>query len=176
MLNLARTALVNLTIGASEPELNEAPPWLEQPGACFVTLHKGAALRGCIGQVNVSGPLWRAIVRNAQGAARRDPRFAPLEAPELDRVKIEISVLTRPQRLAFASEAELLSQLRPHQHGVLLELEGCTATFLPQVWEQVPDKIDFLNRLTQKAGFPSGSWHRRDVSISVYQVEHFEEP
>ena len=98
-----------------------------------------------------------------------------MQPDELDQIKIEISVLTDPQPLPFSSPEDLLSKLRPNEDGVLLHIGPRTATFLPQVWAQIPDKVEFLNHLSQKAGCETSAWRGKDVSVSIYHVECFEE-
>ena len=120
-------------------------------------------------------PLHQAVADNARNAALRDPRFPAVEPGELDKIRIEISVLTEPQPLAFSSPEDLLSKLHPNEDGVLLHIGPRTATFLPQVWAQLPDKVEFLNHLSQKAGCESSAWRGKDVSVSIYHVECFEE-
>ena len=133
--------------------------WLEAPGASFVTLTSGrapgGALRGCIGSLVARRPLREDVEANAVAAALHDPRFPPLTARELDDVVVEVSVLSAPAVLPAADEAELLARLRPGVDGVVLSASGRRATFLPQVWEQLPDPADFLARLRRKAGLPA---------------------
>jgi AmmeMemoRadiSam system protein A len=105
----------------------------------------------------------------------RDTRFPSVQPDELDQIRIEISVLTDPQPLPFTSPDDLLSKLHPNEDGVLLHIGPRTATFLPQVWAQLPDKAEFLNHLSQKAGCESSAWRGKDVSVSIYHVECFEE-
>jgi len=175
MLDLARKALATTVTDDPDPDLNHAPEKLAQKRACFVTLTKGGVLRGCIGNLLPQAPLGQAIIDNARGAAMRDPRFPPVARAELNDLRIEISVLTEPQSLPFCSPEDLLAKLKPLQDGVLLRIGPRMATFLPQVWAQLPDKIDFLNHLAQKAGCDPGAWRGKDVSVSIYQVESFEE-
>ena len=99
----------------------------------------------------------------------------PVQPGEADKIKIEISVLTEPKPLPFSSPEDLLHKLKPEEDGVLLEIGRSGATFLPQVWEQLPDKVDFLNHLAQKAGCAPGDWRGKDVSVSTYHVEAFKE-
>ena len=162
---------------ASVPEVAEkdVPPKLAEKKACFVTLTKDGALRGCIGHLTAMEPLHQAVAENARNAALRDPRFLPVKPDELDKIKIEISVLTEPQPLAFSSPEDLLSKLHPNEDGVLLHIGPRTATFLPQVWAQIPDKVEFLEHLSQKAGCEPSAWRGKDVSVSIYHVECFEE-
>jgi AmmeMemoRadiSam system protein A len=120
-------------------------------------------------------PLYQAIIDNARNAAIRDPRFLPVSAREVAELEIEISVLTVPQPLAFNSPEDLLRQLRPQKDGVVLNIRGRVATYLPQVWEQLPDKVEFLDTLAEKAGCASGDWRKPGVTVSIYQVESFTE-
>lgn len=165
------TAQQTLTV----PDKGQLNGLLAEVRACFVTLTKGGELRGCIGHIQPIEPLAQAVVDNARNAAVRDPRFPPVRPDEVDQLSIEISVLTQPQPLAFASPDELLSLLQPHRHGVVLEVEGRRSTFLPQVWAQLPDKTRFLEQLSLKAGADRSAWRGKDVRVSVYEVESFEE-
>src|SRR4029077_599703 len=110
--------------------------------------------------------------RNAYAAAYRDPRFAPLDAHEMPRLQVEVSILTPRERLAVASEAEALAALRPGVDGVYLQYGALAATFLPQVWESLPDPLEFLSQLRRKAGLAPRFWHR-DLQLSRYTVEKF---
>lgn len=150
------------------------PPRLREPWACFVTLRRRGALRGCIGTLTADQPLYLAVMENARNAAR-DPRFLPLEDWELADLTVEISVLSPPQPLEYRSPEELLQKLRPGVDGVIFQWRGARATFLPQVWEELPDPEEFLDRLCQKAGLPSKTWRQPDAKIWVYQVEKFGE-
>jgi AmmeMemoRadiSam system protein A len=114
-------------------------------------------------------------MENARNAALHDPRFPPVLPREIDRLEIEISVLTAPQPLIFASPEDLLQKLKPHQDGVVLRMGGRSATYLPQVWDQLPDKVDFLNHLAEKAGCASDAWRGPDTSVFIYHVEAFKE-
>ena len=152
--------------------------WLDAPGASFVTLTSGrapgGALRGCIGSLEARRPLREDVEANAVAAALHDPRFAPLSARELDDTVVEVSVLSAPAALPVADEAELLARLRPGVDGVVLSACGRRATFLPQVWEQLPDPADFLARLRRKAGLPADYWGR-DVVVETYTVTAWQE-
>ena len=152
--------------------------WLDAPGASFVTLTSGrapgGALRGCIGSLEARRPLRADVEANAVAAALHDPRFAPLTARELDDTVVEVSVLSAPAALPAADEAELLARLRPGVDGVVLSACGRRATFLPQVWEQLPDPADFLARLRRKAGLPADYWGR-DVVVETYTVTAWQE-
>ena len=177
LLGLARKTLTSVTANGSLPEIpaKDMTPKLAETKACFVTLTKDGALRGCIGHLTAIEPLHQAVAENARNAALRDPRFPPVQPDEVDQIRIEISVLTEPQSLPFTSPEDLLGKLRPNEDGVLLHIGPRTATFLPQVWAQLPDKAEFLNHLSQKAGCESSAWRGKDVSVSIYHVEGFEE-
>jgi len=140
-----------------------------------VTLTLGGELRGCIGSLEAYQPLADDVTSNARSAAFRDPRFPPLTAAEFRRVHIEVSVLSAPQPMAVTSEADALAQLRPGVDGVILAAAGRRATFLPQVWEQLPEPATFLAHLKRKAGLPAGYWGD-DVQVWRYGVTAFEEP
>ena len=148
-------------------------PWLKQSGATFVTLLKNGALRGCIGSLEAVKPLAQDVVENALGAAFRDPRFPALSAAEWPECRLEVSLLSAPKLLAFADEAELLSRIRAGEDGLILEADGCRATFLPQVWQGIPDKRAFLNELLRKAGLPVDTRLER-CRISRYRVMKFD--
>jgi AmmeMemoRadiSam system protein A len=112
---------------------------------------------------------------NAVSAAMRDTRFLPVRPEELPQIEVEISVLTTPAPLAFSSPEDLLAKLHPHQDGVVLQVEGRGATYLPQVWEQIPDKVQFLNSLAQKAGCAPDAWRKPGTQVHIYHVESFSE-
>lgn len=149
-------------------------PRLAQRGASFVTLTVGGELHGCIGSLNAHRALGVDVVENARAAAFSDPRFAPLSAAEFGRVRVEVSLLTTPDFIEFRDEADALAQLRPGIDGVIF-FNGCQkATFLPQVWEQLPDKTRFMAALKQKAHLPPDFWGP-NVMIATYQVDKWRE-
>lgn len=178
LLGLARKTIQSVVAGNGFPEVIPAdvPEKCKESKGCFVTLTEGGQLRGCIGNILPSGSLFRAVIENAQSAAQRDYRFAPVTQDEVDKLHIEISVLTVPETLPFGSPEELFSKLQPHKDGVILKIGIRSATFLPQVWEQLPDKEQFLGQLALKAGCAHSDWRGKDVSVSIYHVEAFEEP
>ena len=141
----------------------------------FVTLTINKQLRGCIGNLESTESIMAGIKRNAVNAAFHDPRFAPLKADELDQVGIEISILTEPQPLEYRGSKDLLTKLRPHVDGVILRKGKASATFLPQVWEQLPKPEHFLSHLCRKAGLSADTWEKTQLEISTYQVQYFEE-
>jgi AmmeMemoRadiSam system protein B/AmmeMemoRadiSam system protein A len=150
-------------------------PALQVSCGTFVTLKRRGQLRGCIGNLTTSDPLVEGVRRNAIHAAFHDPRFSPLTERELSEVEIEVSVLTEPQPLAYRDGEDLVRKLRPHVDGVIVRKGHASATFLPQVWEQLPKPEDFLNHLCQKAGMPRASWMQTGLEVSTYQVQYFEE-
>jgi AmmeMemoRadiSam system protein A len=177
LLALARRTVASVATNGSLPEVaaKDLPPRLAQPKGCFVTLTEGGDLRGCIGHLIALEPLCQAVIDNARNAAVRDTRFRPVQSGEVAQIKIEISVLTEPQPLAFSSPEALLAKLHPHEDGVVLRIGPRSATFLPQVWEQIPGKEEFLSHLSVKAGCPASAWRGKETSISIYHVECFQE-
>jgi MEMO1 family protein len=141
----------------------------------FVTLTINKQLRGCIGNLDATESILAGIKRNAINAAFHDPRFSQLKAHELDQVDIEISILTEPERLEYGDSKDLLSKLRVHVDGVILRKGSASATFLPQVWEQLPRPEQFLSHLCMKAGLPADDWEKSRLEILTYQVQYFEE-
>jgi AmmeMemoRadiSam system protein A len=149
--------------------------WLQLPGAAFVTLSTLGALRGCIGSLSAHRPLRDDVAANAVNAAVHDPRFPPLTHAELAETHIEVSVLSAPEPLPFVNHAEAVARLRPRVDGVTLEYGSHRGTFLPQVWDQLPDASDFLVHLVRKAGLPAGWWDD-SARLTRYTVTAFEEP
>jgi len=148
---------------------------LKQKRGCFVTLHKRKALRGCIGTIEPITPLLDCVRENAFNSAFRDPRFSRVQEKELPEIDIEVSVLTVPQILTFQDGEDLKNKLKPGVHGVIISRGIQRATFLPQVWEQLPDREMFLDHLSQKGGMPRKSWKDEGTMIKVYEVEYFSE-
>ncbi len=141
----------------------------------FVTLKIDGHLRGCIGSLAVREPLIDCVRSNAVNAAFHDPRFRPLVDRELDQLTIEVSVLTAPQPLEYQGVEDLLSKLQPGVDGVTIRQQLASATFLPQVWEQLPRKQDFLAQLCLKAGLSADEWRNADLEVETYQAQYFEE-
>ncbi|HZV54093.1 MAG TPA: AmmeMemoRadiSam system protein A [Rhodocyclaceae bacterium] len=148
---------------------------LQQPGAVFVTLTQQGQLRGCIGSLEAHRPLDADVRANARAAAFRDPRFAPLDADELPRTCVEVSLLTPATPISIIDEEDAVRQLRPGIDGVILEWRGRRGTFLPQVWESLPECHLFLAHLKQKAGLPADFW-APDVKLFRYEVQKWKEP
>ncbi len=148
---------------------------LSNPGAVFVTLTQQGRLRGCIGSLEAWRPLDADVRGNARAAAFRDPRFAPLTAEEFGRTRVEVSLLTPPSPLTFTDQEDAIRQLRPGVDGVIFEHRGQRGTFLPQVWENLPDRREFFAHLKQKAGLPTDFW-APDVKLFRYEVRKWKEP
>ena len=146
--------------------------WLRELGASFVTLRLEGELRGCIGSVDAHRALGDDVAHNAHCAAYRDPRFPPVTASERDFLQIEVSVLSQRCRIPAASEGDALTHLRPGIDGLVLQFKEFHATFLPQVWENIPNPLDFLSELRRKARLPARFWHS-EIELSRYTVEKY---
>ena len=149
--------------------------WLQEPGASFVTLTRQGELRGCVGTLEAHRPLGVDVRENAVAAAFRDPRFMPLSRDEFESIRVEVSLLSASEPLAATDETEALAALRPHVDGVVFEYRHFRSTFLPQVWEQLPDPAEFLAQLKRKAGLPMNFW-AEEVRLSRYTVSKWKEP
>jgi MEMO1 family protein len=151
LLAIARSSIeAALSVAAAKP-LPDAS-WLRPERASFVTLTQNGRLRGCIGSLEAHRPLGDDVSHNARAAALSDPRFAPLTREELSSTRVEVSLLSTPKLLAFADHADLIAQLRPGEDGLILECGKARSTFLPQVWEGLPDPEQFVAELKRKAG------------------------
>ncbi|MFO1311181.1 MAG: AmmeMemoRadiSam system protein A [Burkholderiales bacterium] len=172
LIALARNAIERELAVAEEAV--RAPGELDRPGATFVTLRSRGELRGCIGTLEAWRPLAEDVRANALAAAFRDPRFPPLRREELVVTAVEVSLLHPSEPVRAPHEDALLALLRPGIDGVVLECARRRATFLPQVWEQLPDAREFVRALKRKAGLPEDFWSE-DVRISRYGVDKFAE-
>ena len=172
LLSLARNAIENELGG--KPASTAVAPWLAQAGATFVTLTKDGALRGCIGSLEPRRSLGEDVAQNALGAAFRDPRFAPMSAAEWPQCSVEVSLLSTPKPLRFADEADLLAQIRAGEDGLILDADGKRGTFLPQVWEDIADKRQFLAHLMKKTGLPADTRLTR-CKLFRYRVTKWKE-
>ncbi len=177
LTGLARSTLESYLKDKKTPRVNRdtMPEKLTEKKGCFVTLTKNSQLRGCIGHIFPEKPLYQCVIDNAVSAATRDPRFKPVTYEELDDIHVEVSVLSVPETLAFASQDELLSKLAPLKDGVIINYGSHRSTYLPQVWEQLPGKEAFLSSLCKKGGAPGDCWKRDNVKIETYQAQVFEE-
>ena len=149
----------------------ETEDFYNEEKACFVTLNLGENLRGCIGCLDAEGKsLWKCVQDNTINAGFKDPRFPPLGREELDKVEIEVSVLTKPEKINFSDSGDLLNQI-DQEMGLILKKGSRSSTFLPQVWEQIDNKINFLQYLCVKAGLDKDEWKSKDIEIFYYGVE-----
>jgi AmmeMemoRadiSam system protein A len=172
LLKLARNE-IGTRLGQASAAPAEAP-WLLKPGASFVTLTRQGELRGCIGTLEAHRPLGLDVRENAVAAAFRDPRFMPLSRAEYDEIRVEVSLLSPPEPLEVVGETDALAALRPHVDGVVFEYGLARSTFLPQVWEQLPEPAEFLAHLKRKAGLPADFWAEQ-VRLSRYTVSKWKE-
>ncbi len=177
LLRLARQSIEQAVNRRDRPTLNlsEFSAHLQENGASFVTLTIRGDLRGCIGALEPYQPLVQDVCEHAAAAALEDYRFLPVTPAEVPLLEIEISRLTAPERLSYATPAELLSRLRPQIDGVVLRDPPRRATFLPQVWEKLPQPGAFLGQLCQKMGAPANLWQHKILEVYTYQVEEFRE-
>ena len=167
LLRLAREALERGVHRQPLPRLDQAnlTPVLRARGASFVTLTEHGQLRGCIGTLEPYQALVDDVREHAIAAALEDPRFPPVEESELSRIKLEVSRLTAPHLLEYSSSEDLLKKLRPHIDGVILKGDYRRATFLPQVWEKIPDKAEFLDNLCYKMGAAPDTWRHKRLEV-----------
>lgn len=172
LLALARAAIGERWGGAPAPHADAG--WLHQPGATFVTLTMHGQLRGCVGTIVAHRSLGRDVAANAVAAAFHDHRFAPLRQDEFEALRIEVSLLSALEPLAFGDEAEALAQLRPGVDGVLLECGRRRGTFLPQMWERLRAPATFLAHLKVKAGLHASYWDDT-ITLSRYTVTSWHE-
>lgn len=173
LIPIARAA-ISSAIGRPHGAASEDLPWLHEKGASFVTLTQNEQLRGCIGTLEAHRPLLIDVKANAQAAAFRDPRFSPLTVHELDSTEIEISLLSAMQLMVFSGEHDALAQLQPGVDGIVFEYGHYRSTFLPQVWEQLPDASIFMAHLKHKAGLQPGFWNEA-VKLYRYTVSKWKE-
>jgi len=177
LLSLARRSLTDAVNGKRfvllEPgELSEN---LRQEGASFVTLTRNGELRGCIGALEAYTSLAEDVCEHAAAAGLQDYRFPAVRPEELEHIAIEISRLTPPVDLEYENPDDLLAKLRPGIDGVTLREGRRRATFLPQVWQKIPDKVEFLRHLCLKMGVSADAWQKKKLHVQTYQVEEFHE-
>jgi uncharacterized protein len=178
LLALARQGLEQAVLEGdiTPPEAEELPPSLRDLGTSFVTLTlPEGALRGCIGGLEIRRPLGIDVFYHAAAAAMEDYRFLPVRPEELPDIQIEVSRLTPPRRLNYDHPDQLPRLLHPHIDGVILYGGPRRATFLPQVWQKLPDPVAFLDHLCEKMGEPPDAWRRKKFTVEVYQVEEIHE-
>jgi uncharacterized protein len=177
LLRLARRALEAGVRGEEIPQLDEADltPILRAEGASFVTLTVQGNLRGCIGALEPYQSLAEDVREHAVAAALEDYRFPPVRENELANIEIEVSRLTIPVHLEYTDASDLISKLHPGVDGVILRDLFHRATFLPQVWEKIPDPAEFLSNLCHKMGAAPDTWRKKKLEILIYHVEEFHE-
>ncbi len=176
LVQLARkTIWERLGLDGKDPEIEvEKEKALQTHSGTFVTLSLNGTLRGCIGSLTADEPIFTSVRRNAVNAAFHDPRFPPLTAEEASTIDIEVSILTEPQPLEYDSPQDLLEKICPEIDGVIIKKGLYRATFLPQVWEQLPDRKEFLSHLCNKAGLAPNCWEENELQVYTYQVQYFE--
>ena len=177
LLKIAREAI---TCVVRKEQLKRIKPQehsqlLREPGASFVTLTIREELRGCIGTLEANQPLILDVQEHAVAAAMEDYRFPVVREEELQMINIEISRLTPVHLKEYSTPEDLISKIRVNVDGILIKANGRRATFLPQVWEKVPDTEQFLSQLCMKMGAPPDLWRGKHVQIYTYQVEKFKE-
>lgn len=177
LVSEARQTIEGALFGKSKssPSGKAVSPVLHERRGTFVTLTKDGQLRGCIGHIIPRESMIQGVRTNALSAAFRDPRFPPLSGGEWGRIKIEVSILTDPRPLHYSDAKDLIEKLRPGVDGVIIKQGYHQATFLPQVWEQLPKKEEFLGHLCLKAGLDGSAWRRGNLEVLTYQVQAFEE-
>lgn len=177
LLKLARETIACAVRRQPLPELDwqGMPPVFKEPGVCFVTLTMDGELRGCIGALEAYQPLAEDVREHAAAAALEDYRFLPVHPDELPELEIEISRLTTPLPLPYSSPDDLLHKLRPGIDGVILRYASRRATFLPQVWEKIPQPERFLSHLCAKMGVAEDEWQKHKMDVYIYEVEEFHE-
>ncbi len=178
LLKIARSSIRFYLENHREPFISrkEYPDeFLWKKRGTFVTLTEDGNLRGCIGSILPVNPLILDVSQNAINAAFRDPRFYPITREELPGINIEVSVLTVPQKLEYKNPDDLLSKIRPFKDGIIIKQGPFQATFLPQVWEELPDKEEFLSHLCLKAGLPGNCYLNGKIEVYRYEVEAFSE-
>lgn len=177
LLKLARESIKSRLEAKPTPQIEESQidKELKEIRGVFVTLTINGNLKGCIGHIEPVQELYKDVIQNSMAAAFDDPRFSPLTANELKSVIIEISVLSPPQPLLYKDADDLLQKLTPGRDGVVIKKGFYRATYLPQVWEDLPDKENFLASLCQKAGMDENEWRQGELEVETYTVEMFEE-
>jgi AmmeMemoRadiSam system protein B/AmmeMemoRadiSam system protein A len=173
LLKLARASLEASVKGEPLAAPQDIPEATKENRGCFVTLTEGGALRGCIGYIEPIAPLYKAVIDNARNAALSDPRFSSVTPSELASIKVEVSVLTKPAPLDYRDPGDLLAKLAPGVDGIILQQGPYQSTFLPQVWDQLPGKVEFLEHLALKGGMARDGW--KTAQVKRYRAEHFSE-
>ncbi len=179
LIGLAKAAILVALSQPDDFDLEDALkkyPSLQEDGAVFVTINTepNDQLRGCIGSLQAYRPLYKDIILNAQSAALRDPRFPPLTLKELEHITLEVSILSEPKVLIYQDKKDLESKVVPFQDGIVLKHQDKKATYLPQVWEDLPKFNDFFSSLCRKANLNENCLSEHP-EISIYQVKKYKE-
>lgn len=173
LLELARES-IKLSFHNKKPEVNEKlRNKFSEKKACFVTLTLKGELRGCIGSIYARQELWKDVIENAIHAAFDDPRFPPLKEQDFDKIKIEISILSIPRKISYITEQELEKKIK--NKGVIIKKSFYSATYLPQVWDEIPDFMEFIGSLCEKAGLSPDAWKRLDLEVFIYDAKKVSE-
>lgn len=172
LLNLSRKSLEYYFVNGAKYSIlpNEVPEKLKMKGATFVTLNKNSSLRGCMGRLSATQPIYLDVIDNTYCAALKDPRFPALELNELEAVQIEISLLSKLRKIDYSCIDDVCRVLDEKKPGVLIRSGFCQATYLPQVWESLTDPEIFLSQLCVKAGLKPDAWREEDLEIEIYDV------
>ena len=173
LLDLARETLEVYFKGKQLEISEDIKKNFSEKKACFVTLTENKELRGCVGSLYPRQELWKDVVDNTINAAFNDSRFPELILEELKKIKIEISILSTPEKISFTNSKELKKKISGK--GVIIKKDWNSATYLPQVWEEIPDKEEFLSSLCEKAGLSSSAWKEKDLEVWIYDVKKVEE-
>jgi len=173
LLDLARETLEAYFKGKQLEISEDIKKNFSEKKACFVTLTENKELRGCVGSLYPRQELWKDVVDNTINAAFNDSRFPELILEELKKIKIEISILSTPEKISFTNSKELKKKISGK--GVIIKKDWNSATYLPQVWEEIPDKEEFLSSLCEKAGLSSSAWKEKDLEVWIYDVKKVEE-
>lgn len=173
LFKIARESIKTYLISGKKADFTEVikvyPQLLQKQGS-FVTVYVEGNLRGCVGKIEGDGPLYKDITDNAVDAAFFDTRFMPVRSEEIPKLHIEISLLEKPKKLDYSDENDLLTKLSAKKEGVLLQFMGRRSTFLPQVWEKIPNAKNFLKELAHKGGFAEDIWKEKDCQIFTYST------
>ncbi|MCX8178231.1 MAG: AmmeMemoRadiSam system protein A [Candidatus Aenigmarchaeota archaeon] len=175
LLNLARKSIEYFLEKRELLNIENVNEKLKQKKGVFVTLEKNGMLRGCIGTIQPIDPLYIAVIKNAVSAAFYDPRFHPVDYDEMNDIEIEISILTEPKKIIYKNVDELLKKIKIGKDGLIIKSGFKSATFLPQVWEKIPDKKLFLSELCLKASLPADEWKKSKLEVFKYNVISFKE-
>ncbi len=175
-LRLARNAIESELLRSPLGRRDQLPASFDEEGAVFVTLKtKEGALRGCVGSLIAHRSLYEDIIENSLSSAFKDPRFPPLNITELPFIKIELSLLQTPAELTYSSGEDLLNKITPNEDGLIIKYEEHQATFLPSVWEELPQKEEFISRLCQKAGLEPDFYKSGKLEVYTYKADKFSE-